>query len=253
MSPPGADGAQHRYARGDLLADQETGNAAGDRPPRPTFHRRQPPDVARRLDQSFCDIGHRLLDGVSGGIAAMARLQRRDLVRRRAAGNQHRTAPSRSTAQATARRASSVPGYHAVGIEMQHRHRLLRIRNLLQRRLRTTARKARRRAADRRAGSRTRPESADLAGRHQRPRQSKPDSGSTDRKTMIQRDRADGLQIEVEHGIDDGGANALSGEIRKARPDRLGAPHQESPDRRDRFWSCSAAPAPAPDWNRASG
>ena len=126
MSPLlGADGAQHRHAGGDFRADQKAGNA------QPVHHRaggfaagdHQPPHT--RLDQSFGDIGHRLLDRMAGGIAAMARLQGRDLVRRRTAGDQDRTLLSRSLAQASARRASSLPGDDLVGIEMQHRHRLL--------------------------------------------------------------------------------------------------------------------------------
>ena len=187
---------------------------------------------------------------MSGCIAAMSRLQSCDLIRRRAARDRIGPPLIRSLAQASARRASGGPGDDLFGIEMQHGHCLLGVRDLLQGRLRTTPRKARRRRPPTgAAGPRAR---FHLAGSDQRPGKTEADAGSANRQAMIQRDTANGFQIAVEYGVDDGSANAFPatspGGARMAS-----TPRESVADRPARPWSGSGAPAPAPGWNRASG
>jgi len=90
------------------------------------------------------------------------------------------------------------------------------VRNLLQRRLRTTTRKARRRSADRGFGYRWRCIRSDLAGCDQRPGNAEPDAGGADRQPVIQCDAPNGFQVAVEHGVDNGGANIVRGQIGEA-------------------------------------
>jgi len=117
----------------------------------------------------------------------MAGLQGRDLVWRRTAGDQNWPAAQPLDAQATAAARFVGAGDDAVGVEVQNRHRLFRIRNLLQRRLRTTAGKACRGPPTAALAVRTGPARADLAGGHQCPRHAKPDAGGADGEAMIQR------------------------------------------------------------------
>ena len=104
---------------------------------------------------------------------------------------------------------------------MQHRHLRFRAGDLLQRRLRTTAGEARRGSADRRVGNRIRRVRLDLSRRDQRAGETEPDAGRADREAMIQRDRADGFQIALEHGIGDGGTKTFAGEIGETRADGI--------------------------------
>ena len=149
-----ADGAQHRHAGRDFRAHQKAGNfqAIHHRAGGFTAGNHQPPDAG--LHQALRDIGHRLLDRVARGIAAVARLQRRDLVRRRTAGDQDRTFTEMFIGPAKCALRLGFARDRLFGIEMKHRHDPLGVGDLLQRRLRTTAGQARRRSADRRVGHR---------------------------------------------------------------------------------------------------
>ena len=87
--------------------------------------------------------------------------------------------------------------------------------------LRAASGQARCRPADlsaRLAARRSRP---DLAGRHQRARQSKADAGSTDRQPMVCGDQTDGLEVAVEDRVDDRGSDALARKLGQTRSNGL--------------------------------
>ena len=62
-----------------------------------------------------------------------------------------------------------------------------------------------------------------LAGASKRPRQPKPDAGGTNGQAVFDCDLADGLEIAVEYGVDDRGADALPCEVGKTRAHRIRA------------------------------
>ena len=189
---------------------------------------------------------------MSGRIAAVTRLQGCDLFRRRTAGDQ-----DRAVTHSVFRPGQCAPGFigagdDPVGIEMQHRHRLFGVGDLLQRRLRATAGKARGRSADRRVGVRTRHIRFDPGGSDHRPGKAEPDAGGADRQPVIQRHLADGFEItdRIRHRRSPRQCPGLRDrQGARARHPRLWQGRQAA---RARPCSCSGAPAPGPDWNRAS-
>ena len=126
----GTDRAQHRNAGGNLCTHEKAGN------PQAIHHRagglasRDHQPAHARQHQSFGDVGHRLLNRVACGIAAVARLQGRHQVRRRTGGDQ-----DRPFLEPLSRPAQRAPGFvlardDLLGIEVQHRHvRIPRLRS----------------------------------------------------------------------------------------------------------------------------
>ena len=94
-----------------------------------------PATTSRRtpgLDQPFRDVGHRLLDGMAGGVAAVTRLQGRDLIRRRTGGDQDRALPEPLSGPGERAPGLILARDNLIGIEMQHRHVSFGVRDLLQ-------------------------------------------------------------------------------------------------------------------------
>ncbi len=200
------------------------------------------------------DIGHRLLDSMPGGIAAVARLQSCDLIRRRTARDQDRD-----------RRRSARSPRPARAVPPRDRRRSVRDRDAARP---SSSRHSRSAAASPASNSRRGTPPArrpprrtplrrtrfDLAGGDQRPGKAEPDAGGADRESMIQRDAADGFQIAVEHGVDHSGAKTFGRQLGKPPANRLRTfARKRCEIDQPNSWSCSGAPAPAPGWNRASG
>ena len=104
---------------------------------------------------------------------------------------------------------------------MQHRHRLLGLRDLLQRRLRATAGETRRRAADGFSGNVRRRIRFRAARCHQRAGKPKTDARCTNGDAMIERDRADGFEIAFEYRIGNRSAKTFFDKLREMRAHRV--------------------------------
>ena len=61
---------------------------------------------------------------------------------------------------------------------------------------------------------------------HQRPRQAEPDAPT--RTSIFERDGADGLEVALEHGIDDRRLDSVASKRREAFADRVGASSNHS-------------------------
>jgi hypothetical protein len=113
------------------------------------------------------------------------------------------------------------PRNNLFGIEMQHRHRLLGFCDLLQRRLRATAGETRRRAADGFSGNVRRLVRLRAGRCHQRAGKPEADTRRANGHAMIQRNRANGFKITLEHRIGNRSAKTLFGKLGKMRAHRI--------------------------------
>src|SRR5258707_7721501 len=119
------------------------------------------------------------------GVEAVARLKRRDLVRRRTDGDQDRTFTEMFIGPTKCVLHFSFAHDHLFRIEMKYWHQLLSVCDLLQRRLRATAGEACRRSAYRRARSSIRRIRFDFGRSDQRAGKTEPEAGCADGDAMI--------------------------------------------------------------------
>ena len=249
-----ADRAQVPAHRRRFPRPPESPEFSADPPPRRRFRRRRPPAAARPIAPILrrCRPSparwhvrpHRGHDVPAGP-------------RPRPASNCEaiRIGPSlsRSLAQASARRASSLPATTWSGSRCSTGIACFGAGDLLQRRLRTTAGEARRRSADRRLGSRALG-AFDLTCREATSARASP-SPMPDAPTetrwssatlpMVSRSRSNTASAIA-------APMPLPAKIGKPRADRIRSARDVGESDERRSWSGSGAPAPAPDWNRAS-